>query len=167
MVEDIHKALSLQSQFPSWSFVTLEGDLLTGDGVLSGGHKGDVSSGVLQREREIDELKKSKEEWTGKLALTKASMKKLESRMTQVNENLEKARKNETDKEILISGLKKDLQRTELEQTGVNQALNEQEQKLDEVLKETSKPWNNSPIWSSSFRKWWIKRGNWSPALKN
>ena len=135
VVEDIRQALRLQPLFPSWTFVTLEGDLFTGEGILSGGYKGDVSSGVLQREREIDQLRKSKEEWAGKLALAKTVMKKLESQVNQVSENLEKARRDETDKEILISGLKKDLQRVELEQKNVNQVLVEQEQKLDDVLK--------------------------------
>ena len=135
VVENLHKALELQPKFPSWSFVTLEGDFLTDDGILSGGYKGDVSSGVLQREREIDQLKKFKEEWEGKLALTRASLKKLENQMNQISENLEKARRDETDKEILISSLKKDLQREESEQENINKILLKQEQKLDEVLK--------------------------------
>ncbi len=135
VVEDIHQAIKLQLCFPSWTFVTLEGDLFTCEGIISGGHKGDVSTGVLQREREIDQLKESKEEWAGKLALARAAMKKIKALVDQVSEYLKKAHRDETNKEILITGLKKDLQRVELEQQNVNQALGEQEQKLDDLLK--------------------------------
>ena len=135
VVEDIHQALRLQSLFPSWSFVTLEGDLFTGEGILSGGYKGDVSSGVLERKREIEQLGQSKEEWSGKLALTRASVKKLENQLNQIHGNLEETLRDETDKEILVSGLKKDLQRAEEEQKNVSLALGEQEKKLDDLLK--------------------------------
>lgn len=134
VVENIRDGLNLRSQFPAWTFVTLEGDVLTREGMLSGGHKGDASTGVLKREREIDELRASKEEWSGKLALATTAMKSVEGQMKKVEENLENAQKNNTEKEILIAGLKKDLERAETEVRNVNVAFEKQERELDHVL---------------------------------
>lgn len=134
VVENIRDAMNLRSQFPAWTFVTLEGDVLTREGMLSGGHKGDASTGVLKREREIDELRRSKEEWSGKLALATTAMKTVETQMKQVELNLEKARKDNTEKEILVAGLKKDLDRAETELRNVNLAFERQEKEMDRVL---------------------------------
>lgn len=134
VVENIRDGIDLSGQFPAWTFVTLEGDMMTGEGMLSGGYKGDASTGVLKREREIDELRKGKEEWSGKLALAAAALKKVETQMAQVDANLERAQKDNTEKEILVAGLKKDLERAEAELKNVNTALARQEKDLDQVL---------------------------------
>ncbi len=134
VVENIRDGINLRSQFPSWTFVTLEGDVLTREGMLSGGHKGDASSGVLKREREIDELRRSKEEWSGKLALATAAMKSVDSQMKQIEQNLEEAKRDKTEKEILVAGLKKDLERSEAEVRNVNIAFEKQEKEMDAVL---------------------------------
>ena len=138
VVGNIRDGLNLRSQFPAWTFVTLEGDLLTSEGMLSGGYKGDASTGVLKREREIQELRQSKEEWSGKLALATAAMKSVEGQMKQVESNLEKAKKDNTDKEILVAGLKKDFERAETELRNVNVAFERQEKEMDAVLERQS-----------------------------
>ncbi len=134
VVENIRAGLDLRGQFPAWTFVTQEGDVVTPEGMLSGGYKGDASSGVLKREREIDELKKAKEEWSGKLALATATMKTVEGKVKQVEQNLEKAQQENTEKEILVAGLKKDLERAEVELRNVNTAFEKQEKEMDSVL---------------------------------
>jgi chromosome segregation protein len=134
VVSNIREGMNLRSQFPAWTFVTLEGDVLTREGLLSGGHKGDASSGVLKREREIDELRVSKEEWSGKLALAKAAQKSVAKQLAQIEANLEQAKRNKTEKEILVVGLKKDLERAETEVRNVNVAFARQEKELDSVL---------------------------------
>lgn len=134
VVENIRDGLNLRSQFPAWTFVTLEGDVVTRDGMLSGGYKGDASTGVLKREREIDELRAAKEEWSGKLALATTAMKTVESQMKQVESNLANAKKDQTEKEILVAGLKKDLERAEAEVRNVNVAFEKQEKEMDAVL---------------------------------
>ena len=134
VVEDIRYALELQLQFPAWSFVTVEGDLLTNEGLLSGGYKEDASSGVLKRAREIKELREAKKEWSGKIALALTTIKKVESQLKQVTENLDQARKSQTEKEISMTSLKKDLQRAQMEQNHICEALESQERNLDELL---------------------------------
>jgi chromosome segregation protein len=134
VVENIRDGLNLRSQFPAWTFVTLEGDVLTREGLLSGGYKGDASSGVLKREREIDELRQAKQEWSGKLALATAAMKAVDSQMKQLESNLQDAQKDQTEKEILVAGLKKDLERAESEVRNVQVAFERQEKEMDAVL---------------------------------
>ncbi len=134
VVENIREGMNLRSQFPAWTFVTLEGDVVTRDGMLSGGYKGDASSGVLKREREIDELRSSKEEWSGKLALATTAMKSVEGQIKQVEANLDEAKRDKTEKEILVAGLKKDLERAEAEVRNVNVASEKQEKEMDAVL---------------------------------
>ena len=134
IVENIRQGMDLRSQFPAWTFVTLEGDLLTPEGMISGGYKGDASTGVLKREREIDELRSAKEEWSGKLALAQSAMKSVETQMKQVETNLDRAKQDNTEKEILVAGLKKDLERAESEVRNVNVAFERQEKEMDQVL---------------------------------
>ncbi len=134
VTDSLASGLELRSQFPAWTFVTLEGDVLTREGFMSGGFKGDASTGVLKREREIDELRKSKEEWSGKLALATTALKKIEGQLEQVSTNLERAQKDNTEKEILMAGLKKDLERAEIEVRNVNTAIERQTKDLDQVL---------------------------------
>ncbi len=78
VVDSIRTALSLRPNFPNRTFVTVDGDCLSDDGVLTGGHSEGADSGILQRRREIKELSQAREEWSGKLALAQMSMKKLE-----------------------------------------------------------------------------------------
>ena len=140
VVENIRDGIEMHQQFPSWTFVTTDGDVFTHEGVLSGGHSGDASSGVLQRQREIKELKLAKEEWSGKLSLVQAAAKKMETQLKQVTENLEGAQKEGTEKEILVAGLKKDLEQAELEVENVVRAFSKQEATHDQILqKQTTK----------------------------
>ncbi len=134
VVENIREGMNLRSQFPAWTFVTLEGDVLTREGMLSGGHKGDASTGVLKREREIDELRTQKEEWSGKLALATTALKSVTSQLKHVEENLTNAKKDQTEKEILVAGLKKDFERAEAELSNVKVAFEKQEKEMDSVL---------------------------------
>jgi chromosome segregation protein len=134
VVDNIRSGLDLRSQFPGWTFVTLEGDLISREGFISGGHQGDASSGVLKREREIDELRLAKEEWSGKLALATSVMKSVESQVKKIEESLVQAQKDKTEKEILVAGLKKDLERAENELRNVNTAFERQEKEMDQVL---------------------------------
>ena len=60
--------------------MTLDGDCLSADGVLTGGATDSADSGLLKRRREIKELSQQREEWAGKLALVKLSLEKLEAR---------------------------------------------------------------------------------------
>lgn len=133
VVDSIRTALSLRPNFPNRTFVTVDGDCLSDDGVLTGGNAEGADSGLLQRRREIKELSQQREEWSGKLALAKMSLEKLESKETQVAEELESSRKRHLEQEVLVTGLKKDLERAENELQNSAVAV---ERQLGEVNRE-------------------------------
>lgn len=130
VVNSINTALRLRTQYPEKTFVTLDGDTLTAEGILTGGAAESAESGVLKRRREIKELSQKREEWAGKLALAQASLKKLEAKFATVAEELENSRVRQTEKEVLVAGLKKDLERAETELANVKQALTRQEEQV-------------------------------------
>ncbi len=115
VVDSIRTALMLRPRYPGRSFVTMDGDMLAADGVLTGGASEGADSGVLRRRREIKELSTRREELSGKVQLAQLSLRKIEERKLAVEEELEVTRKNVVEKEILIAQLAKDLERAELE----------------------------------------------------
>lgn len=123
VVDSIRTALRLRALYQGKTFVTLDGDCLTADGILTGGSAQGADSGLLKRRREIKELSQKREEWSGKLALASASLEKLEARLEQVSSELENAKKKNNEKEIEIAGLKKDMERAENELKNAESAV--------------------------------------------
>jgi chromosome segregation protein len=123
VVDSIRTALRLRALYSGKTFVTLDGDCLTADGILTGGSSQGADSGLLKRRREIKELSQKREEWSGKLALAQLSLEKLEARLEQVSEELENAKKKNNEKEIEIAGLKKDIERAENELSNAQSAV--------------------------------------------
>jgi chromosome segregation protein len=115
VVENINQAFELRPDYPGWTFVTTEGDVLDSFGILTGGSQEAVESGLLKRNREIKELSEKKMEWAGKLALAQAAFKKTESQLENVVSDFEGAQKRKTEQEIKVAGLKKDLERAQNE----------------------------------------------------
>ncbi len=115
VVDSIRTALSLRARYSDRTFVTLDGDCLSSDGVLTGGTAGSADSGLLKRRREIKELSQRREEWAGKLALAKLSLDKLTARLETVGEELENSRKRSQEQEMRVAELRKDLERSEHE----------------------------------------------------
>ncbi len=133
VVDSIRSALRLRSTYSGFSFVTLEGDTLSPDGVLTGGSPESAESGVLKRRREIKELSQKREEWAGKLSLAQLSLKKLEGQIKSLTEDLEKARQAKSEKEFLLSTLKRDLERAEVELNNSTKAIERQGAEVDKL----------------------------------
>ncbi|MFZ4404899.1 MAG: chromosome segregation protein SMC [Pseudobdellovibrionaceae bacterium] len=132
VVDSLRDALALRPENPGWTFVTVDGDVLSADGVLTGGASESAESGVLKRRREIKELSDKKSEWAGKLALAQAALTKIESQLANVVNDFEGAQKRKMDQEIKVTELRKDLQRAETEVANAEQAVSRQDR---EVLK--------------------------------
>jgi chromosome segregation protein len=127
VVNNLGEAFELRQAFPQWTFVTVEGDLVSHDGVITGGTAESADSGMLKRRREIKELSSQKEEWSGKLALGQVTLRKLEESLKTLISDLEAAQKRNTEKEIMLAGLKKDLDQAEREYNNAAQAITRQE----------------------------------------
>ncbi len=133
IVDSISSALDLRPKFPKWTFVTPEGDLLSPDGVLTGGSSESADSGVLKRKREIKELSLQKEEWEGKLALAQVTQKKQEDQLKGVLGDLENAKKTATEQEIRVTTLQKDYERSEQELQSAQRALDRETREKESV----------------------------------
>ena len=131
VVDAIRTALTLRGNYPGRTFVTVEGDTLSADGVVTGGTAESADSGLLKRRREIKELSQAREEWAGKLTLAKLNFEKLEARRAQVGEELEASRKRQNEQEILVAELKKDLERAENELRNSNVAVDRQQAEVN------------------------------------
>jgi chromosome segregation protein len=127
IVNTLEEALDLTKLYPQWTFVTLEGDLLSADGVITGGTAESADSGMLKRRREIKELSLAKDEWSGKLALSQVTLKKMEESLKTLISELEEAQNRATQKEITLAGLKKDLDQAEREFNNALSAISRQE----------------------------------------
>ncbi len=131
IVDSIRTALRLRAAYPAMTFVTMDGDTLSADGVLTGGASESAESGVLKRRREIKELSQKREEWAGKLALAQGSLKKLEAQLKNMTEELQMAHQKRVEKEVQVAELKKDLERAENELSNSKKALDKQDADLN------------------------------------
>jgi chromosome segregation protein len=120
----------LRPLYDGWTFVTVDGDTLTADGVLTGGSSEGAESGVLKRRREIKELSAQKDEWAGKLALAQNSLKKIEEQLATVVNDFEGAQKRRQEQEFKVTELRKDLERSEKEIENAKYASERQQKEL-------------------------------------
>ena len=130
IVDSLRTALKLRPEHEGWTFVTMDGDVLTDDGVLTGGSAEGAESGVLKRRREIKELSEKKTEWAGKLALAQQVMKKIEAQLENVLNDFEGAQKRKTDQEIKVAELRKDFERAENEMQNAGYAVERQDREV-------------------------------------
>lgn len=136
IVDSIRTALALRPKYEGWTFVTLDGDTLTADGVLTGGSSESADSGVLKRRREIKELSDKKDEFAGKLALAQAALKKTEEQLNNVLNDFEGAQKRKIEQEIKVTELRKDLERAENEFVNAQTAVERQERELKKITEQ-------------------------------
>ncbi len=123
VVDSIASAIRLRSRHSAWTFVTKEGDALSQDGILTGGTAESAQSGVVQRRREIKELSVRRDEASGKLALAQATLTKLEQTLKTLLQDLESARKKNSEQEMRVMSLRKDFERAENEERNAKQAV--------------------------------------------
>lgn len=123
VVDQLSQAIELKNEFPDWTFVTVDGDVISEDGILTAGHGQAAGSGILKRRREIKELQLLKEEWSGKLALAKAQLQKLEQQKIQLTQELETAIQALVTHDKLLSDLRKDVDRAEIEVRNIKSTI--------------------------------------------
>jgi chromosome segregation protein len=133
VVDNIATALRLRPHYTGWNFVTEDGDVLTASGVLTGGASDSADSGMLKQRREIKELSLRKDEMAGKLALSTATLEKLEDQFKKVATELENSKTLQNQKDLMIAELKKDFERAENELKSVTDSLERQNLELSEV----------------------------------
>ncbi|WP_374035197.1 chromosome segregation protein SMC [Bdellovibrio bacteriovorus] len=136
IVDSIRTALNLRPRYEGWTFVTLDGDTLTADGVLTGGSSESADSGMLKRRREIKELSEKKDEFAGKLQLAQMALKKTEEQLANVLNDFEGAQKRKIDQEIKVAELRKDAERAENEVQNALAAVERQEREVKKLTEQ-------------------------------
>jgi chromosome segregation protein len=62
LVERFDEAIALHAGWPEWDFVSMEGDIVRRDGVITGGEGPELHHGVLARRAELDDVERRVEE---------------------------------------------------------------------------------------------------------
>lgn len=133
VVQTLDQAISLHRRYAGFTFVTLDGETVTADGIVTGGSTDNADSGVLRRRREIKELSLKREELAGKMQLATLSLKKSEEALVGVQEQLEVAKKTSVEKEIRIAEMRKDLERGEFEFNNASNAVEKERREFDRL----------------------------------
>lgn len=133
VVQTLDQAISLHRRYEGFTFVTLDGETVTADGIVTGGSTDNADSGVLRRRREIKELSLKREELAGKMQLSTLSLKKSEEALVGVQEQLEVAKKTSVEKEIRIAEMRKDLERGEFEFNNASSAVEKERREFDRL----------------------------------
>jgi len=91
LVEDLAQALMLHAPWPGWLFVTRDGDLVSQDGVISGGDGPELHHGILARRAEMAALRRQIEELRGTRAEIERLLPELRDRLEAGNERFSAA----------------------------------------------------------------------------
>src|SRR6185503_3880410 len=99
VVENLDQGLALRRRFPRWGFVTRTGDIISADGIVTGGTEESADSGVVRRRREIKELTSEHDILSGQMAILNHELSKIEDQLETVRKDLENARTQKTERE--------------------------------------------------------------------
>jgi len=95
------------------TFVTPEGDIITPQGVLTGGSRANGERSLLQNKREIAELEKEAQNLAAELEEGRENRKRMVSLIAEWEEELHQSGSDIHDMELRINGKKKDVERLE------------------------------------------------------
>ncbi len=143
VVDSLDAALRLYESRADKVFVTLDGDVVDRNGVVSGGSRDSQGAGVLAQKREIRQLEEITESLEGDLSNATARLIAARSELSQINRALESLRSETHDGEIAIMGSEKDLTQRRSELEGLRSLLSrlgnekiELEERLANVTRE-------------------------------
>ncbi len=132
VVDTLDSAVACFEANNNFSYVSLEGDVVSKEGVVTGGAKRSADSGLLKRRREIKELQVKKSQQDQTLAVAEMGFKQLKAQFASLKTDLEDSRKKQSEKEVYMAELSKDYEQSKNELNNAERALENQK---NEVLK--------------------------------
>ncbi|MCK9229355.1 MAG: chromosome segregation protein SMC [Syntrophales bacterium] len=124
LIPDLHMGTQLWKKNGfTGTFVTPEGDIISGRGILTGGSDRGSNPSLLRSKREISELQRDTDGLREHLKEEHAVKAEIVSSIDSLEEELERLRKVFHEKEILVSEKKKDVERIEGEISWVEQQM--------------------------------------------
>jgi len=111
LAPDLESAVSLAKAYPDFRFVTLNGDLAYGGGIVVGGSREPVQQGIIHKKREIRALAARKGSCEERVATLTASRDEHIHRISAVGKELQSLKQAQRNSEISLLTAEKDLQR--------------------------------------------------------
>ncbi|MBI5048668.1 MAG: chromosome segregation protein SMC [Deltaproteobacteria bacterium] len=105
------------------TFVTLEGEMIDPQGVITGGYSNGNNAGILQKRREIKDLSISASDLEKRIAETEEEAKKLRHEIEAGRKNLDGLKREGHSKEIELINIEGELKREEAENSRIRQRL--------------------------------------------
>lgn len=133
LVKDFAQAQSIFKEQPEALCVTESGVVYDSLGFITGGTQADSSASLIRRKREIKDLTDKKESVSEKLKVAQKNLDAIVERIAAMEQDIEQTREQNNQKEIMIAGLKKDLEQAEYELRNSENALSKYETQLQTV----------------------------------
>lgn len=111
LVESLEQALVCRERFPQYVFISLAGELIRPEGLLTGGVLEGPALGALQKKREVAELQAAMVQLEEAHAVQQRAYEALQQKRHAHETALRKLEKAQHDAELLLSSQKKDIQR--------------------------------------------------------
>jgi chromosome segregation protein len=137
LVNNLNDAIVLwRSNGLDKTFVTLEGEMVDPQGVITGGYSNGSDGGILQKRREIKELSHTVLELETKIRETEGETTKLRQEIEANRKNLDGLRKDNHSKEIELVNLEGEFKREEAEIGRIQQRLEILNSEISDAKKE-------------------------------
>ena len=137
LVNNLNDAIALwKSNGLDKTFVTLDGEMVDPQGVITGGYSNGSDGGILQKRREIKELSYTVSELETKIRETEGETTKLRQEIEANRKNLDGLRKDNHSKEIELVNLEGEFKREEAEIGRIRQRLEILNLEINDVKKE-------------------------------
>ncbi len=105
LVDTLSTALKLRPDLPGVAMATLDGELVTAEGIIRGGSGGDEAGSILKRQAEIRELELVNQGLEEELTAAAARKDEIKERVTSLENRVEAAREKLQEKRVSFSTL--------------------------------------------------------------
>lgn len=136
LTDTIESALRLASANPSLTFVTKEGDMVNGGGILHGGSMEAAQQGLIHKKRQIKQLSALVESLTGRVAELESERERLREEVRVTEAALKDARQELHRVDINLVNADKDLQRVREELQRIEERIALKELEDDQLREE-------------------------------
>jgi chromosome segregation protein len=123
LTDSLEIALTLSNDHPDVTFVTRDGEVVTPDGIVSGGAPESAQGGIIHKKREIRTLELLVQTLTHSLGISEAERDRVRSELQEVEEKLQTARSTQHQLDLLLSGLIRDQQQLAAEAARLEERL--------------------------------------------
>jgi len=123
LADSLETALSLSRSYPDLTLVTRAGEVVASDGTVSGGPPESAQGGIIHKKREIRSLELQVQTLSQTLVASEAEQKRVRSELQEVGHELQAARADQHQLDLLLSGLIKDRQQLDAEATRLAERL--------------------------------------------